>query len=80
MHHLCGDPERLALAQPLVTDDDFGDLVTGKLAARLQPSRQVTLRGAVSTGFRAPGLGQIYWGKVVTNFIGGEAGKSACSR
>lgn len=51
---------------------DFGDLLTGKFAARVQPSRRVTLRGAVSTGFRAPGLGQINWGKVVTNVISGE--------
>ncbi len=51
---------------------DFGDLLTGKFAARVQPSRRVTLRAAASTGFRAPGLGQIYWGKVVTNVISGE--------
>ena len=30
---------------------DFGSKVTGKLALRLQPSKEVTLRGAVSTGF-----------------------------
>ena len=50
---------------------DFGELVTGKLAVRLQPSARVTLRAAGSTGFRAPGLGQIHFSKVVTNFIGG---------
>lgn len=50
---------------------DFGSVVTGKVAARLQPSQRVTLRAAASTGFRAPGLGQIHFSKVVTNFIGG---------
>jgi iron complex outermembrane receptor protein len=50
---------------------DFGSLVTGKLAARFQPTQRVTLRAAASTGFRAPGLGQIHFSKVVTNFIAG---------
>jgi iron complex outermembrane receptor protein len=51
--------------------NDFGSLVTGKLAMRLQPTARVTLRAAGSTGFRAPALGQIHFSKVVTNFIGG---------
>jgi iron complex outermembrane receptor protein len=50
---------------------DFGSLVTGKVAFRYQPSRRLTLRAAGSTGFRAPGLGQIRFSKVVTNVIGG---------
>ena len=52
---------------------DFGSLVTGKLAGRWQPGPRVTLRAAGSTGFRAPGLGQIHFSKVVTNFISGAA-------
>ncbi len=52
---------------------DFGSVVTGKAAVRLQPSARLTLRAAGSTGFRAPGLGQIHFSKVVTNFIGGVA-------
>ena len=51
---------------------DFGSLVTGKGALRFQPSRRVTLRAAVSNGFRAPGLGQIHFSKVVTNVIAGQ--------
>jgi iron complex outermembrane recepter protein len=51
---------------------DFGSLVTGKLAARFQPTKRVTFRAAGSTGFRAPGLGQIHFSKVVTNFIAGS--------
>jgi iron complex outermembrane receptor protein len=48
---------------------DFGGRVSGKLALRWQPSRPLVLRGAVSTGFRAPGLSQINFSKVTTNFI-----------
>ncbi|MGH7731570.1 MAG: TonB-dependent receptor plug domain-containing protein, partial [Candidatus Eiseniibacteriota bacterium] len=51
---------------------DFGDLVTGKLALRYQPAPRVVLRAAASNGFRAPGLGQIHFSKVVTNFISGN--------
>ena len=51
---------------------DFGSRLSGKAAVRFQPSRRVTLRGAVSTGFRAPGLSQIAFSKVVTNVIGGQ--------
>jgi len=45
--------------------------VTGKLALRYQPAPRVVFRAAASNGFRAPGLGQIHFSKVVTNFIGG---------
>src|SRR6266702_3448934 len=50
---------------------DFGSLFTGKVAFRLQPSRQFTIRAAGSTGFRAPGLSQSHFSKVNTNVIGG---------
>ncbi|HEV8303519.1 MAG TPA: TonB-dependent receptor [Gemmatimonadales bacterium] len=50
---------------------DFGSLFTGKAALRYQPSPRLTLRAAGSTGFRAPGLGQINFSKVVTNVIAG---------
>jgi iron complex outermembrane receptor protein len=52
--------------------NDFGEVVTGKLAVRYQPSEQLTLRAAGSTGFRAPGLSQVHFSKVVTNVIEGE--------
>ena len=53
--------------------NDFGSLVTGKLALRYQPATRLVFRAAASNGFRAPGLGQIHFSKVVTNFIGGVA-------
>jgi iron complex outermembrane receptor protein len=60
------------LAARFESYSDFGEVVTGKLALRYQPTPQVTLRGAGSTGFRAPGLSQINFSKVVTNVIAGE--------
>ena len=51
---------------------DFGSRVSGKGSVRFQPSRRVTLRAAASTGFRAPGLSQIAFSKVVTNVIAGQ--------
>jgi iron complex outermembrane receptor protein len=51
---------------------DFGSRVSGKVSVRVQPSRRLTLRGAASTGFRAPGLSQVAFSKVVTNVIAGQ--------
>jgi iron complex outermembrane receptor protein len=47
---------------------DFGSKLTGKLALRFQPTQRLTLRSAVSTGFRAPSLNQSFYSSVVTNF------------
>ena len=51
---------------------DFGERLTGKLALRFQPSRRLVIRGAAGTGFRAPGLSQVAFNKVVTNVIADE--------
>jgi iron complex outermembrane receptor protein len=51
---------------------DFGGTTTGKLAARYEPVRHLALRGAVSTGFRAPSLGQEFFSSTATNFIAGQ--------
>ncbi len=53
---------------------DFGERVDGKLALRFQPRREVVFRGAISTGFRAPGLSQIHFRKVATNFVADPGG------
>ena len=50
---------------------DFGDAVTGKIAGRYDFTDQVAVRGAISTGFRAPSLQQQYFTAISTNFIGG---------
>ncbi|MDP3773713.1 MAG: TonB-dependent receptor [Gemmatimonadales bacterium] len=66
-------PEFLAnLAARFESYSDFGSVVTGKLAFRYRPSPELTFRAASSTGFRAPGLGQINFSKVITNVIAGS--------
>ncbi len=48
---------------------DFGSTATGKIAARYDLTDSLALRGAVSTGFRAPSLQQQYFTATSTNFI-----------
>ena len=51
--------------------EDFGNALDGKLTARLQVNDGFALRGAVSTGFRAPTTGQANVRNVTTSFAGG---------
>ena len=60
---------RLGLAGRFEDYDDFGNTSDYKLTARFHPVESLILRGAVSTGFRAPSLGQIYFSTVSTNFL-----------
>jgi iron complex outermembrane recepter protein len=48
---------------------DFGSTVDGKLTVRVQPDRRFVIRGAVSSGFRAPSLGQSFFSSTATNFL-----------
>jgi iron complex outermembrane recepter protein len=48
---------------------DFGGTLDGKLTVRVQPDRKIAVRGAVSTGFRAPSLGQSFFSSTATNFL-----------
>jgi iron complex outermembrane recepter protein len=50
---------------------DFGENLSGKLAARYDFSRAFALRGSVQNGFRAPSLQQQFFATTSTNFIGG---------
>lgn len=59
---------RLAGAARFENYSDFGATLTGKVATRLQLAEQFILRGAVSTGFRAPNLSQSWYGHVSTGF------------
>ena len=52
---------------------DFGGNLSGKLAARYKIDKNVSIRGSVSTGFRAPSLQQKYLTKTSTVFQGGIA-------
>jgi iron complex outermembrane receptor protein len=47
---------------------DFGSTLNYKLASRYTISDNLTLRGAVSTGFRAPSLHQIHFSRTSTIF------------
>jgi iron complex outermembrane receptor protein len=47
---------------------DFGNTLTGKVATRYEVLPNVALRGAVSTGFRAPALHQVWFNNVSTQF------------
>jgi iron complex outermembrane receptor protein len=50
---------------------DFGNTVTGKLAARFELIDGFAVRGSVSNGFRAPSLHQQVFTTTSTNFISG---------
>lgn len=49
--------------------DGFGDTVNFKLAANFGITDAVSLRGAVSTGFRAPSMQQLYFNNISTQFV-----------
>lgn len=51
--------------------DDFGDTTNGKFTARFQATDNLAVRGAVSTGFRAPTVGQANVRNVTTAFTAG---------
>ena len=48
---------------------DFGDTLTGKLSARWDANEHFALRGAISTGFKAPALQQQFFSYVATNLV-----------
>ncbi len=60
---------RLGFAGRTEHYSDFGGTVQGKLTARVQVDPRFVVRGAVSTGFRAPSLGQSFFSSSATNFL-----------
>ena len=60
---------RLGLAARTEHYSDFGNTLDGKLTVRVQPDRRFVLRGSLSTGFRAPSLGQSFFSSTATNFL-----------
>jgi iron complex outermembrane receptor protein len=60
---------RLGAAARTEHYSDFGSTVDGKLTARLEAHRVLVVRGAWSTGFRAPSLGQSFFSSTATNFL-----------
>jgi len=53
---------------------DFGSTVTGKLSSSFQFTDTFMLRGAASTGFRAPSLQQQFFNSTSTQFISDPGG------
>lgn len=50
---------------------DFGSTFNYKIATRYKITEDINFRGALSTGFRAPSLHQIYFNSTSTQFVGG---------
>ncbi|MEA2489481.1 MAG: iron complex outerrane recepter protein, partial [Acidobacteriota bacterium] len=60
---------RVGLAGRFENFSDFGNTTNGKLTVRYSPMQQLVLRGAASTGFRAPSLSQGNFSAISTNFL-----------
>ena len=60
---------RLGLAGRYENYSDFGNTTNGKLTARYTVTPAFIVRGAVSTGFRAPSLSQGNFSAISTNFL-----------
>ena len=52
---------------------DFGRTLNGKLAARYKISDAFSVRGSLSSGFRAPSLAQMYFNTTFTDIVAGKA-------
>ena len=52
---------------------DFGETWNFKLATRYTADNRFTVRGSLSTGFRAPSLAQIHYNLIFNNFVAGES-------
>jgi len=50
---------------------DFGSKATGKITSRFSFTDKIALRGAASTGFRAPSLQQSFFTSQATTFVNG---------
>jgi iron complex outermembrane receptor protein len=52
---------------------DFGNTINGKLASRYKISDNFSLRGSLSSGFRAPSLAQLFFNSTFTDIVAGQA-------
>ncbi len=62
------DSFRMDFALRFEDFEDFGDTTNGKITARYQATDEIAFRSAVSTGFRAPTIGQSNVRNVTTSF------------
>jgi iron complex outermembrane receptor protein len=60
---------RLGMAGRVENYSDFGSTADGKITARFKVHDRAVLRGAASTGFRAPSLPQSHFSATSTNFL-----------
>ena len=60
---------RVGIAGRVENYSDFGSTADGKLTARITLHKRAVLRGAASTGFRAPSLAQSFFSSTATNFL-----------
>lgn len=52
---------------------DFGETFNYKLSSRYKFNDAFSLRGSLSSGFRAPSLAQIHYNLIFNNFVAGES-------
>src|SRR5439155_513094 len=64
----------------LVQYSAFGRHFNWKVASRLEVAPRVALRGAASTGFRAPSLAQAWFNSVSNQFVIGAGGSLILNR
>jgi len=69
----------LAAAVRFENYSDFGNTFNGKLASRLKINNDFSLRGSISTGFRAPSLAQLYYNLIFNNIVAGASVPSLLS-
>ncbi|UAA39251.1 TonB-dependent receptor [Paraneptunicella aestuarii] len=67
--HYVTDDLLLSAALRFEDYSDFGSTTNGKLALHYHVNDMVSIRSAVSTGFRAPSLAQAYYSTTATIFI-----------
>ena len=60
---------RLGAAARTEHYSDFGSTVDGKITVRVRADRRFIVRSSLSTGFRAPSLGQSFFSSTATNFL-----------
>lgn len=68
-----------ALALRYEDYSDFGSTFNYKLATRLKVNEELSFRGSVSTGFRAPSLAQLYYNLIFNNIVAGKSVPSLLS-
>lgn len=64
-------PWTVGVAGRLESYSDFGNVATGKVSTRYELFDGFAVRGAASSGFRAPSLAQSYFSSIATVFIDG---------